>query len=413
MKKKRILQGAALLPGLVAAPAMAGGAIDIDGESRLNLGLSLQAHYLRNDSDLEADPANENRFTVRRARFRLGMQVTEEVGAFLQTEYGTTEGGVGAEMRLIDAFIRYTPHPWARFYVGENMAPTTRQHLTGHGSMLAFDRPAIINKELAWGSKAKTALQNSTLPGTDAGLGTSAGVRDKGVTLFGSGPLIGALSAKYYLGAYEGSKYRVEDEERFSGRVQVNLGDPEPGYYEGSTYLGRKRTVALGAAFDRQRGVAADAAGDPVDYAAYTVDLFLEQPLGPGSLSAETAWQSMELDGTTGFLWEADDGLPQVRLDDDAVTAEQAAGEGFYVQAGYFVQQGDRESRGWQPWALYEEWTSEADGDAGSFTSYRYGLTYFIKGSRANIKAGYEVTEPRAKGADTITTAGLGFFVFY
>ncbi|HKJ89092.1 MAG TPA: hypothetical protein VKA48_11370, partial [Gammaproteobacteria bacterium] len=266
-------------------------------------------------------------------------------------------------------------------------------------------------KEMAWGSKAKTALQDSTLPGTDAGLGTEVGVRDKGVTLFGSGALASGLSAKYYLGVYEGSKYRVKDKERYAGRIQVNLGDPEGGYYEGSTYLGGKQTVAVGAAFDRQQGVADDPSGNPVDYAAYTVDLFLEQPVGPGSLSAEGAWQSMELDNAKGVLQE-DTGSGLQPLP-GASPALQAAGDGFYVQAGYFLQAGDRQNQGWQPWALYEEWSSKASGDAGSFTSSRYGVTYYIKGSRANIKAAYEVTRPRAKGSDPINTAGLGFFVFY
>ena len=68
---------------------------------------------------------------------------------------------------------------------------------------------------------------------------------------------------------------------RLTGRVQVNLWDAEPGYTVDATYLGKKKTLAIGASIDTQSDVAVGTAPNTmVDYDWTTVDVFVEWPVG-------------------------------------------------------------------------------------------------------------------------------------
>ncbi len=397
--KKKIL--ATAIAATLAAPLTthAGAKIKITDDSDINLGFRLQTLYLNNDQDFRSN--NENEFRVRRARFRLGANVTQYFSMFLQTEFSNDAGGGGGDARLIDAFIIAKPHPLFHIYAGENMAPAARQNLTSSGGLMAMDRPGINNKVLTWGTKANAALNTGTIPGTDAGLGGDVDVRDLGVTLFGSTSLTEMTHVKYYLGVYEGAVDRVKDNERFTGRIQINFFDPEPGYYNLSTYLGKKKTLGIGGSYDTQNGVAEDSVtGDTVDYEWFSFDAFLDYPVGPGHLTAEVGYNNLNFTGGGNALT---DGSATGTL---GVRADQAEGNGIYFQSGYYMQ-------GWQPWFEYEYWDANASGDRGSFDLFRIGLSYYFKGHNANVKVGYEVIDPEASGLDNIDTFGVGAYLTY
>jgi hypothetical protein len=63
---------------------------------------------------------------------------------------------------------------------------------------------------------------------------------------------------------------------RTAARVQINIFDPETGYFYGGTYLGAKKILSLGGSYDFQS-----------DYKAYAADGFLDMPLGPGVVTAQ------------------------------------------------------------------------------------------------------------------------------
>lgn len=385
--------------------ARAGADIQINDESSIDLGFRLQALYLRTEKDVDGQKSsfeNFDDFKVRRARLRLGADINKWASMFIQTEFAEDEG-TGADMRVIDAFIRLKPHKLANIYLGENMAPVTRQNLTSSGGLLAIDRPGITYKNLTWGTRALSTFANATVGDTDAGLRGDVDVRDTGVTLFGSTSLSDMAHVKYYLGTYDGVQEAGEDSERCAGRIQVNFFDAEPNYFNLSTYLGKKKTVGIGAAFDSQSDVARDlATGGTVDYEMWTVDAFADYPLGPGTVTLEAAYLDLDLDDAT-----------QLDADGDGITgtnAKQSQGNGYYAQAGYFINN-------WQPWVEYEQWDSDGANDLGSFDSYRIGLTYFIKGHNANIKAGYEVFNAdenfTGTNEDSIKTFVTGLYVNY
>ncbi|BCR06781.1 hypothetical protein DESUT3_38500 [Desulfuromonas versatilis] len=399
----------ALLAGLLLAPApvRAGAILKISDDSQIDLGFRLQALYLASERDRNGDGDFEDYddFKVRRARIRLGADITQWVSAFMQTEFAE-DPGVGADARIIDAFIVLKPHKLAHLYLGENMAPVLRQNLTSSGALMAIDRPALAYKNLTWGTRAPLAFTNTNFTDFDAGLRGDVDVRDTGLTLFGSDSLSPELHFKYYLGVYDGVQESSRDSERYAGRVQFNFLEAEPGYYNSSTYLGTKKTLGIGLAFDLQDSVAREqGTGDNVDYAMYSFDLFCEHPLGPGSLSAEFGYVNLDLDDA-GLLVDNGGGLLGV----GRATGEQAQGEGFYLQAGYFIDN-------WQPWIDYEIWESDGPGDRGSFQLLRFGLSYFIKGHNANIKLGYEVAEADEDFAgtreDTLESFVTGLYVTY
>jgi hypothetical protein len=63
---------------------------------------------------------------------------------------------------------------------------------------------------------------------------------------------------------------------RFTARVQVNLFDPETGFFYAGTYHGAKKILSLGGAVDLQDS-----------YRYFAVDGFVDLPLGPNVLTAQ------------------------------------------------------------------------------------------------------------------------------
>jgi len=393
-----------LLMLLMAGSAWAGAKIQINDDAKIDLGFRLQTLYLNTDRDLDGDGSFEkvDDFLIRRARLRLGADINKDVSIFLQTEFAQ-DAGSGGDVRLIDAFIKYKLDKLATIIVGENMAPVTRQNLTSSGGLMAIDRPGISYKNLTWGTRALTTFSTATYGDSDAGLRGDVDVRDLGVTLFGSTSFSDSSHLKYYLGVFNGIQKAGKDSERFAGRIQYNIFDAEPGYYGLSTYLGKKKTIGIGAAFDTQSDVADDlATGTTVDYSMVTGDVFAEIPVGSGTLTAEGAYITLDLDDAVQ--------LDAIGDGSDVRDANQSQGDGYYIQAGYL-------SNKWQPWIEFENWDADAASGKGSYDSSRAGLTYFMEGHNANIKIGYEVFNSDAligsTSEDEIQTVAVGFYITY
>ncbi len=79
---------------------------------------------------------------------------------------------------------------------------------------------------------------------------------------------------------------------RTAARLQINIFDPETGYYYGGTYLGAKKILSVGGSYDFQS-----------DYKSYSVDGFLDMPLGPGVVTAQVDYSHW--DGGTYLLTPA------------------------------------------------------------------------------------------------------------
>lgn len=381
---------------LTAGSVWAGAELKIDDESSINLGFRVQAYTVFTESDLDDDDSFESLtdFRVRRARLRLLGKINSQISAFIQTEFADDAGGSGGDMRVIDAFVRVNYNKWAQIYAGQNMAPSSRQSTTSSGAMMTIDRPGNNTKNLTWGTRSLGRFSTTTISDTDGGLRGDNAVRDMGVTLFGSGSLSDTSHLKYYLGFYDGVQNGTDNSDknlRMTARAQFNLFDSEPGYYNSSTYLGKKKTLGFGISYDVQDEVQDATAGGYGDYSYYSVDAFMEWPMGDGTLTAEVAFSDLDLDGANA-------------------NALRSEGDGFYVQAGYF-------RNGWQPWVEYETWDSAAATGQGDYDAYRVGISYYFKGQNANVKLGLESFNSdnvfSGTTEDSINTIVLGFFTTY
>lgn len=396
-----------MVMGVVGAAGIAigGASVQIDEASSIDVGFRVQPLVILTEKDMDGDGRfeSDSDFKVRRGRLRLKGTLTERVSAFIQTDLGSGVGGSGYDMRVIDAWVSLKLSPLFTVYAGENMAPASRQNLTSSGALMTMDRPGINYKTLTWGTRSVYAFANNTLSDADAGLRGDVDVRDNGATAFGATSLSEAMHVKYYAGLYDGIQQTDEDDLRFAGRVQLNFFDPEDKYFNLSTYLGKKKTVGVGASYDMQNNVTGSDDKGNVDYSFYTVDVFADLPWGPGALTAEAAYQVLDLGGTTAL---DHDGVAETAT----VNARQSEGDGFYAQAGYLV-------KNWQPWIEYERWESDAADDKGTYNMMRAGVSYFIKGHNANIKAGFENLEADTTLAntteDTINSFVLGCYVTY
>ena len=403
MKTTKIALMAGVAAGLLAsAPSWAGAKLKIDDDSYIDLGFRVQTMVMQREVAREGDTSwdDDTDFRVRRARLRAALTVNQYVNAFIQTESADDAGGSGADMRVIDSWVNLKYNNWLQLQTGQTMAPSSRQTTTSSGAMMTIDRPGINTKNLTWGTRSLYQFGTATLSGTGAGLTGDNAVRDVGAVLWGTGSFSDTMHLKYYAGVFDGVQNRnnegARDDDnnlRYTGRVQFNMFDAEPGYYNLSTYLGKKKTLGFGASYDMQDEVTPNTVGGGfADYEFWSVDAFMDWPLGPGYLTAEAAYSDLDLD----------------RADEAAAAAQ---GDGWYVQAGYYINK-------WQPWVEYEEWDGDAfSGDFGDYTQYRVGISYFFKGHNANVKLGYEYTDldEDFSGTDENDTSTfvLGFYTTY
>ena len=387
----------------------AGVKLQIDQDSNLELGFRLQTQFLSStNSQADANEDHEEKFDLRRARLWLEGNVTKWFKFFIQmgNNIGPATDNETEDVLLIDGFINLHLHDFAQIIMGEHMAPAGREHLTTSAAMMAIDRPGITGYNLTWGLNGGAVFNTAAFEDGNLDLEGDANIRDIGATLFGSTSLNEFVHAKYYIGAYNGIQFRNndEDKERVTARVQLNLFDPEPGYYNLSTYLGKKKTIAIGASIDHQQRIARDTAtNDNINYIWYSIDAFADIPVGPGSATFEAGYSNLDLEDSTS-LRDSASGPPK--------NAKETEGKGFYVQSGYYL-----ENLNIQPWALFERWYSDASDDVGSWSAWRVGLSYFFKGHNANIKVGFEQFRADEKIGGTadkdFETFLIGFYVSY
>jgi Phosphate-selective porin O and P len=387
MRKLLVISGIAGLALLCLGvqEALAGAKLQINEKSSIDLGFRLQVLALSTDRDLDGDGQFDryDEWRIRRARFRLKGTVNEHFSMFFQTDV------TGNNIEMIDAYIELKKDDWLQLIVGQNMAPASRENLTSSGALMPIDRPGMTYKSLTWGVRALSTFNTATYGDSDSGIRGSYNVRDLGGTLFGSGKVGDKASLKYYVGTYNGIQAAGHDSERYAGRVQVNFGDAEGAFYNSATYLGKKKTVGVGVSYDTQKNVGSTKI-PLADYKFLSADVFAEQPVGSGSLTVEAAYSDVDLGGA-------------------APTVE---GDGYYLQAGYLIGK-----KKWQPWFLYEDWTANAASGKGSYNLLRAGVSYFIAGQNANLKAGFEKFNADApigsSREDTINSLVFGFYTTY
>lgn len=345
---------AALL--FTALPASAQIVINGDDDVSFKLGVlgQFQADTISNP-DAES---NTNNLFARRLRLLFGGQVAKNVSFFIETDapnLGKTLSGVKdiqPPVLVQDAYAEFRFADALMLDAGLMFIPFSRNGLQSAGTLLLMDYGPYTFSDSA-------PTQSTT--------GRDTGFQARGY--------LAGNRLEYRIGAFQGMRDAGSDNAfRYAGRVQYNALDTESGFFYTGTYLGKKKILAVGAAFDEQQ-----------DFHGYDADAFFDYPLGPGAVTAQFDYTRYDGGHTLTTLPKQNDVL---------------------IEAGYLIR------------ALkltpvlqiaHQDITDQSQGDT---TRVAAGANYWWAGHNANVKALYTRMAPTGLGTQKELTVQLQVFLF-
>ncbi len=259
----------------IAPPAPTPLRIEGPSGTSIRLGLLVQPQYQAVSNPVLGGYA-ENLY-VRRTRIIVGGTLFDRIEYFMDTDYpnlflANNTAPAGGEnfvkntpgLNIQDIFVTYRVlGDMLKVDAGYMLPPLAHNAVQGATTLYGWDYFGYT-------------FQHGALLGSS---GNPFG-RDTGVQL--RGLVLGGL-LEYRVGMFQGLRHNRTGTEmearnffRVSARVQVNLLDPEPGFFYAGTYLGAKRILSFGASFDFQDS-----------YKYFAVDGFADLPAGPGLLTAQ------------------------------------------------------------------------------------------------------------------------------
>jgi phosphate-selective porin O/P len=348
---------AALIVGIATAPSAAAQVVvKVNDDVNFKLGVlgQFQADTIDNP---EPEPNTDNLF-VRRLRLMFGGQVAKNVSFFVETDAPnlgkTLPGGKNIQPSVIlqDAFASLRVADAFTLDAGLMFIPFSRNSLQSAATLLPID----------YG----TNTFNSSAP-TQSVTGRDTGFEARGY--FAGNRL------EYRIGAFQGFRDATSDDAfRYAGRVQYNVFDAETGFFYTGTYLGTKKVLAVGAAFDGQK-----------DYHAYAADGFFDYPVGAGAITAQFDYNHFDGGTTLTTLKEQNDVL---------------------VETGYLVK-----ALKLTP-VLQFSHRDVSDLSTGGEKRTGVGANYWWAGQNANIKALYTRIAPQGLASQNEFTVQFQIFYF-
>lgn len=295
---------AGLLAGVLPLSATAGPTIEFGEQGSLTFTYALQG-WLRESSYTSSDDnGSSSDAFLRRNRLTFSGQYNDYVGFYAQLEAGN-EGKLGNDDKSVyyrDAYVTLDYRDDLRFIVGRFKNTFSRENLEACLEPLTLDRGEV-------------------LPYTPFG-----GTRDEGLAVWGN--LMDAkFQYRFMLADGREGVEVAEDNPRMTARVHYSLWEPEFNYGYLGTYLGTQKVLTIGAAYDRQDGVAYGnylMRSDIKDYDAWTVDAFMEYPAASGVYTLSGAYFEYDTGGATNMASD-----PDLPINSDL--------EGYYVKAGYML----------------------------------------------------------------------------
>ena len=255
------------------------GALQIDYKGQFQM-------TVRDTGSGDNNDDNTANFNFRRNRIALMGKYGDMMSLYVQTEFtedqnvttlGVADNNNGTEFQLLDAVMRFNVNNAFKVNVGKFKYNLSRENLEACEMPLTLDRSLFI----------RTAYTTT---------------RDQGVAVWGN--LFDDMF-QYRADVMEGRKAVSGDTApsssfRYSVRGHVTLLDPENDYGYKGTYLGKKKVLTVGGAYQFEPEVAYGdiiAKTDKKDYKAWTVDAFFEYPLeGLGTVTASAAYEDVNLD---------------------------------------------------------------------------------------------------------------------
>jgi hypothetical protein len=247
----------------------------------LKVGLLLQPQFQL----LGSNSLNDNTYNlyVRRARLLVAGTLFGNFEYFFDTDYpnlfladNTAANAMAMTaastvkltpgMNVQDAFITWKAlGDLFKIDAGYMLPPMAHNAVQGATTLYSWDYFAF-----SFLSTAGTIMGTQSSP-----VGRDAGVQVRGLVLDGH--------LEYRAGLFQGRRNADAGTDigsnnffRATGRIQVNLLDPEPGFFYAGTYLGKKKILSFGITGDTQKS-----------YHYYGGDVFADLPLGPGIFTGQ------------------------------------------------------------------------------------------------------------------------------
>lgn len=300
---------------------------------------------------------------LRRNRLLFAGQYNDYVGFYAQLEAGNDDKLGNADKAIFyrDAYITMDFTDAARLIAGRFKNTFSRENLEACLEPLTIDRAEVIAY-------------------TPFGAG-GGGSRDTGIAVWGN-LANGLWQYRFMVGDGRQGEDVVKDSPRLTARVHLSLLDPETDYGYRSTYLGTRKVLTFGVAYDYQADVAYanfPARANPVDYKAWTADMLFEYPTRSGTYVLSAAYFDYSTDNAINA--SPDPLLP--------VTSEL---EAYYVKGGYLLPRKLGIGRV-QPYFRYE-W-SDYGINTGFFdqTWKGAGVNYYIDGQNLRLTFEYAKIE--------------------
>ncbi|HWE25777.1 MAG TPA: hypothetical protein VG496_17695 [Myxococcales bacterium] len=193
-----------------------------------------------------------------------------------------------SRIHVLSAVAKFEPDDLFNVWFGRFLPPSDRANLSGPYFQNAWNYPADVN----------------AYPSIYAG-------RADGGAVWGQ---LGKGQFKYMGGVFTVNSNTPISQAIYAGRLVYNFLDPEPGYYNSSTYYGTKDVLAIGAAGQyQQQGsavtIGTDASGAPIlaykDLGGFNFDLLFEKRLPwADTLTLEGAYYNFNK-GSQGWSWYA------------------------------------------------------------------------------------------------------------
>jgi phosphate-selective porin len=340
---------------MLADSVQAGPTLEFGEQGSLTFSYAVQGWSQYRSFTSATDDGSQTDMFLRRNRITLSGQYNDTIGFYAQLEAGSDSRG-GNDDRSVyyrDAYITLDYSDPLRFIVGRFKNTFSRENLEACLEPLTLDRAEVLSY-------------------TPFG-----GTRDTGVAVWGN-----LLDAKlqYRLMISDGREGDevVKDSPRITTRFHYTMLDPEYDYGYRGTYLGTRKVLTFGLAYDYQPDVAyADypARSDPQDYTAWTADVFYEYPFDFGTVTASAA----------AFDYDVGDAINQ-NPDPELTINTQL--DGYYAKFGYLFPSHMGPGR-LQLFYRHEALDYDTDGPYYDNQWNSIGANYYIDGQRLKVTFEY------------------------
>ncbi|GFO55752.1 outer membrane channel protein [Geomonas sp. Red276] len=365
---------------MLAGTAFAGPQMTFGPDDKGSLQLDYKGQFQMTVRDTGSGDNNDDtttNFNFRRNRLALMGSWGDHFGLYVQTEYTEDQNvtpidvasqNQGTQFQMLDAVMRFDLYDSFKIYAGKFKYNLSRENLEACEMPLTLDRSLFIRPSFVT-------------------------TRDMGVAVWGN--LFNDVF-QYRADVMEGRKAVSGDTApssnfRYSFRGHLTFLDPENTYGYKGTYLGQKKVLTVGGAYQFEPDVAY---GDTVnradkkDYQAWTFDGYFEYPFeGVGTVTASAAYERVDLDD------------PQLGASPDlGALGLNGQKNGWYVKGGYMLP-----SLPLQFFGRYENWRFAELNNVFNQKIDWFGLgaNYYIRGQNLKVTFEYSHTDFDQEGTFT------------